>query len=278
MSAEPSVTTQSDREQTPSAGKIHTEVADGIGWIIIDNPERRNALSVSMLETMNRTLVEFNRNPDVSVIVLRGTGDAAFASGADISEFEGRLASKQAQRRFDEVTAAVFGSLRGMAKPSIAMIAGYCLGGGLAVALGTDIRIAADLASFAIPAARLGVGYPLSNTEALVSIVGPAVAADILFTGRQFRSGEAFAVGLVNRLVPLSELELTVRELAQTIVANAPLTIRAAKASIRAATQPDSAVLHSAAIEAINRCGESEDVREGQRAFMQKRAPHFRGR
>ncbi len=259
-------------------GTVHTRVADGIGWIVFDNPSRRNALSVDMMDAIATALGAFDDDPTVAVVVLRGAGMEAFAAGADISEFAEQQASHEAQRRFDETAGAVFERLREMQTPSIAMISGYCLGGGLAIALGADIRIAARGSSYAIPAARLGIGYPLANTEALVQIVGPAQAAEILFSARRLDSAEALSAGLVNRVVSPADLEHAVTELAGSIAANAPLTIRSAKASIRASRHPGEAHLKDRAEQGIQTCKRSDDIREGQRAFMEKRAPQFTGK
>lgn len=274
------VATQSKATDSEGAcpGVVHVDVENGIGWVVIDNPQRRNALSVHMMEAIHAALEKFDNDPEVSVVVLRGAGETAFASGVDISEFEEQQASPAAGQRFDAAAASVFESLRTMSTPSIAMISGYCLGGGLAVALGADLRIAARGSSFAIPAAKLGVGYPLPNTEALVHTVGPAFASEMLFTGRRFTDEEAVAAGLVNRLESSAELEDAVRALAGALAANAPLSIRAAKASIRAVTHPGDTELALAARESIKRCESSDDIREGQRAFMQKRPPRFVGR
>ncbi|MFZ2242579.1 MAG: enoyl-CoA hydratase [Gordonia amarae] len=271
-------TTDSGSKAMSTAGSVDLEIADGVGWITINNPARRNALSVAMMETLHERLRDLDADGQVCAVVIRGAGDRAFASGVDISEFEGQQESAAAQERFDTATASVFGILRELRITSIAMIHGYCLGGGLAVALGTDIRIAAEGASFAIPAARLGLGYPMTNTEALVSLVGPAMAAEILYTARRLDSSEAERIGLVNRIVPTAELDGAVRELTAAISANAPLTIAAAKASIRSIMRPEDEQRAADARAAIARCGASEDFREGQRAFMEKRSPRFTGR
>lgn len=262
---------------TSPAGTVHVQTRDSIGWIVIDNEARCNAVSVRMMRAVHRALISFDEDPDVAVVVLRGAGDVAFASGVDISEFEAQLASESARREFDATAAAVFDVLRTMTTPSIAMISGYCIGGGLAIALAADIRVAAEGSVYAIPAARLGLGYPIANTEALVQIVGPAVASEILFTGRRLDADEALAVGLVNRIVPLVDLETQVLELARSIAANASLTITAAKAAIHAATRPEDPDLRSVATDAVSRCAASSDFAEGQRAFMEKRTPRFTG-
>lgn len=259
------------------AGAVHAEVRDAIAWAVISNPARRNALSVRMMAALARTLRRFDEDPGVKVVVLRGAGTEAFAAGADISEFDAQQTTAEERRRADEAIAALFGALEAMRTPAIAMIHGHCVGAGVAVALGADIRIAAADSRFAIPAARLGLGYPLPQVGALVYAVGSAKAAEILFTGDRFSAAEALTTGLVNRVVEAGELEHTVRELAETIARNAPLSVHAAKAAIRA-TRIDSAPGARVAAEAlVAACVGSADAREGQRAFLQKRAPRFTG-
>lgn len=261
--------------ETPAAGTVYRKVEDLVGWVTIANSARRNALSVSMMGLLDEILRDLDDDPAVRVIVLRGEGSAAFAAGADISEFEAQQTNTEARALADEVVTSLFGALKALSTPVLAMIHGHCVGAGVAVALGADIRWAADDSRFAIPAARLGIGYPVALTQRLVRAVGPGQAAEILFTGRTLSAGEALQSGLVNRILPAGELEEATRELAATVAANAPLSVRAAKAAIRAAadeTQRDAAEVLVAA------CAESDDVREGQRAFMAKRPPRFLGR
>ncbi|MPY55681.1 enoyl-CoA hydratase-related protein [Streptomyces spongiae] len=259
---------------TPPAGTVHGKVEDSVGWVTISNPGRRNALSISMMGQLDEILRRLDDDPAVRVIVLRGEGRVAFAAGADISEFEAQQAGAAARSLAEKTEASLFGGLATLSTPLIAMIHGHCLGAGVAVALGADIRIAADNSRFAVPAARLGIGYPVALTQVLVHAVGPAHAAEILFAGCALAAPEALRAGLVNRVLPVEQLEETTRALAATIAANAPLTVRAAKAAIRAAA--DSTRWDDAeALVAL--CAESEDAREGRRAFMEKRPPKFLG-
>ncbi len=255
-------------------GSVHADTADAAGWVTISNPARRNALSVSMMGQLDEALRSLDADPAVRAIVLRGEGTAAFAAGADISEFEARQDSDEARELADKTVASLFDCLEALSTPLIAMIHGYCFGAGVAIALGADIRIAAEDSRFAIPAARLGIGYPVSLTHALQRAVGPGYAAEILFTGRAISSIEALGSGLVNRLLPAGTLEQATRELAATIAANAPLSVRAAKAALRAAHAPG----RLAAAEALTAaCASSADAREGHRAFLEKRPPRFQG-
>jgi enoyl-CoA hydratase/carnithine racemase len=253
---------------------VRVAVQGAVAWITVSNPTKRNALSVTMMNMLGESLARLDRDPDVRVIVLRGDGTDAFAAGADISEFEALRASAETRLLAERTTASLSGALAASATPVIAMIHGYCLGAGLAIALGADIRVAADTGRFAIPAARLGIGYPLALVDALVHSVGPGMAAEILFTARMLSADEALNAGLVNHVLPPDELEEATRELAATIAANAPLSVRAAKAAIRAAADSSR---REAADALIAACTTSADAREGQRAFLEKRRPGFVG-
>jgi enoyl-CoA hydratase/carnithine racemase len=252
-------------------------VEDGIGWMTYNNPARLNAMSYDMQLAVPRILGAFAADPDVHVVVVRGAGDRAFVSGADISEFSQKRTTVAARADYDEALAAAWRSWRLVDTPIVAMIQGYCIGGGLLTALKTDIRIAAAGSEFGVPAARLGLGYGFGGVEELMALVGPAWTSEILFSARRLDADEALRIGLVNRVVPADVLEATVRELAATIAANAPLTVKACKAAIREA-QRDPAVRDLDAVERmVEACFRSEDYREGQAAFAEKRPPRFRG-
>ncbi|MBO1074566.1 enoyl-CoA hydratase [Roseomonas marmotae] len=260
----------------PPPGRILARQEAGIGWLTIDNLPRRNAISPEMWQALGDALVAFEADEAVRCIVLTGAGDRAFASGSDISRFEeGRTTLEQvAEHRARNQR--VHDRLRQMDKPVIAMIRGHCIGGGLAIALSCDIRICSEDADFAVPAAKLGVGYELDGVRKLTQIVGPAFAKEIFFTGRRFSAAEACGMGLVNRVLPAEALESFVTETARGIAANAPLTIRASKHIIMESMkgQPDEARCDRL----YQDCFESEDYKEGRRAFMEKRPPQFRGR
>jgi enoyl-CoA hydratase/carnithine racemase len=248
-----------------------------IGWMIFNNPERRNAVSLDMWRAIPDVLGAFEADPDVRVIVFTGAGERAFVSGADISQFEAERNDASAEQRYSGASAAANIAMAGASKPTIAMIKGYCIGGGLAVALTCDVRICSEDSRFAIPAARLGLGYGFGGVKALIDVVGPSIAKEILFTARQFDAQEALRVGLVNRVATRETLEPLVREYATMIGANAPLTVRAAKIAAREALRdPDKRRL--ADVEAaVAACFDSADFKEGRTAFMEKRTPQFRG-
>ncbi|HEY1751298.1 MAG TPA: enoyl-CoA hydratase [Caulobacteraceae bacterium] len=248
-----------------------------VGWMIFNNPERRNAVSLEMWRAIPEVIAAFEADPEVRVVVFTGAGERAFVSGADISQFEAERNDAAAEARYSGASAAANAAMAGLSKPSIAMIRGYCIGGGLAVALTCDLRICEEGSRFAIPAARLGLGYGFGGVKALIDVVGPSVAKEILFTARQLTADEALRAGLVNRVTPAAELEQVVRDYAAMIGANAPLTLKAAKLAAREAVR-DPEKRRLAEVEAaVAACFDSADFKEGRSAFMEKRTPQFRG-
>jgi len=248
-----------------------------IGWIIFNNPARHNASSYEMWLSLPLVLEAFRSDPAVRLVILKGAGDKAFSAGADISQFKEKRTGTEAVREYNAAADRAAQAMREFAKPLIAMIRGYCIGGGAGIAVNCDIRIAADDARFAVPAAKLGLGYRFEGIQRLAQIVGPAFAAEIFYTARQFSAQEALAMGLVNRVVPAAELERYTLDYAEAIAANAPLTIASVKrALIECLHDPDARDL-ALCQRMVDACYESEDYREGQAAFMEKRKPRFRG-
>ncbi len=258
--------------------KVIAAIEDGVGWLTYNNPERRNALSFEMQVASALCLRRFQEDDEVRVVVLRGAGDRAFVAGADISEFEALRTTVAARRRYDEAGRETGRAFAALEKPLIAMIRGYCLGGGLATALNADLRIASEDSTFGIPAGRLGVGYGFAGIKVLVDLVGPSRSSEILLTAGRFTAEEALRMGLIDRVTRAVELETTVRELAGKMAANAPLTLRAAKFAIRQATKDPERRDLDRAQELVEACFRSEDYVEGRKAFLEKRSPRFRGR
>jgi enoyl-CoA hydratase/carnithine racemase len=257
--------------------KMIAEKEGHIGWITFNNPERRNAVSLEMWEALGVIVSDFQQDDNIRVIVLKGAGDKAFVSGADISEFEEKRNSPASEEEYAKKYALGSGMLYQLDKPLIAMIQGFCIGGGLAIALSADIRFATDDSKFGIPAAKLGLGYGYFGIKILSDLVGPSHAKDILFTARFMGAEEALRIGLINRIVSRDELESTVRDYARMIANNAPLTVKTAKAAVREAIKdPEDRDLARIA-KMVDECFDSKDYAEGRSAFMEKRKPVFIG-
>ncbi len=254
------------------------EVEGRVATLTLNRPERLNAITAEMGRELAEAVRRANDDDAVRVIVVRGAGERAFVSGADISKFEDERAEAEAVKRYDEATEAVYSGLLNAPKPTIAMIQGYCIGGGANLAVCCDLRICSDNARFAIPAARLGLGYGYTRVRRLLNLIGPAFAKEIFFTARQFTAEEAVAMGLVNRVVPQAELEPYVTDYARRIAENAPLTVRAIKRIVgEALKDPEDRDL-ALCERLVRECFESQDYAEGRRAFMEKRKPVFTGR
>ena len=259
-------------------GKILQHAADGIGTITFNNPAKRNAMSLDMWEGLGTALTNLRDDPAVRVVVLTGAGGKAFMSGADISQFEKERHNAAASESYAQRSAAQRALLASYPKPAIACIQGFCLGGGLQLAMSCDIRIAAESSQFGIPAARLGIAYGFDGLRHLVSLVGPSYARLLMFTGTRIDSAEALRVGLIDRLVPDDALLSATLDIARTIAGNAPLAVTAAKLTIAEVLKDPAARDMGAVAQAGTACMDSEDFREGRRAFMDKRAPSFQGR
>jgi len=256
--------------------RILARTEGGVGWLTINQPERRNAVSMEMWQGIGEAASAFERDATVRAVVIHGAGGKAFASGADISEFETARSNAEQQAHYGRVAQAGRGALQALTKPLIAMIEGYCVGGGLALALTADLRIATPASRFAIPAAKLGLGYEYDGLAALARLVGPSTAKDMLFSGRMLEADEALRVGLINRVA--EDVQAVVADYAAVVAANAPLTVRAAKSAMRVFERysDDPAAAEIAVM--IRQCFDSDDYREGRRAFMEKRKPTFLGR
>jgi enoyl-CoA hydratase len=249
-----------------------------VGWIVFNNPARHNAVSMAMWEALEEIVTDYAADPEIRVIVVKGAGEKAFVSGADISEFEEKRSSAETTAIYNERAQRANHALRYVNKPTIAMVRGYCVGGGVSLALSCDMRIAAEGSSFAVPAAKLGLGYEFDGVKKLVDVVGPAFAREIFYTARQFTAAEALAMGLVNRVVPVDGLEPYVRDYAAAIAANAPLTVASIKTLVAQTLKPESERDMGLCEEVVAQCFASQDYVEGRQAFMEKRKPKFQGR
>ena len=258
--------------------KILSRVEGEVATLTFNNPERHNAMSLEMWQAGTTALVALIDDPAVRVIVLTGAGGKAFVSGADISKFESERASADGIATYNAAVERFSKILYDCPQPTIAMIRGYCIGGGIGIAVCCDLRVATENSRFGVPAAKLGLGYGMESLRRLMQLIGPQFTAEMLFTARQFNATEAAQTGLINRVLPDSEIESYVADMAQTIAGNAPLTIRAAKRIIRELLR-DGVVRDTRKCDSlVDACFESEDYREGRRAFLEKRKPVFKGK
>jgi enoyl-CoA hydratase/carnithine racemase len=259
------------------SGELRIEKNGSIAQLVFDHEKRRNAITVDMWEAIPSAVRAVRDDSEVRVVLMRGAGSEAFVSGADISEFE-KLRTGASGREYDAMTARAFAALQGLDKPLLASIHGFCIGGGAAIALTADLRYAADDALFAVPPARLGLGYHTAGIRALIRTVGFSETADLLFTARRVPADEARHIGLVNEVFAKSVLDEQVATIARRIAENAPLTIRSAKISLQELAKLETERDNHRIAESIEHCYQSEDFKEGVRAFLEKRRPRFTGR
>ena len=262
-----SVITQMEKVLSRKEGRVAT--------ITFNNPQRHNAVSREMWETTAALFEQYEADDDVRVVVLTGAGGKAFVSGADISKFESERATKEAIARYDATSERLHQVMHDFSKPTIAKIRGYCIGGGLGLAVSCDLRICSDNSRFGVPAAKLGLGYKFDGTKRLVDTVGIAFAKEIFFTAKQYSAREAYEMGLVNRVVAEAELDNVVQDYAETIANNAPLTVKTAKFTIGQTVEPEPDRERCAQM--VKACFASRDYTEGRTAFMEKRKPQFTG-
>jgi enoyl-CoA hydratase len=257
--------------------KILSTTDGAVGTLTFNNPERHNAVSLDMWLDATTALEDFARDPAVRVVVLTGAGGKAFVSGADISKFESERATAEAVAAYNAVSERFSVTLAEYPKPTIAHIRGYCIGGGVGIAVCCDLRICTESSRFAVPAAKLGLGYGFSNVRRLMDLIGPQFVREILFTARQFDAEEAAQMGLVNRVVADSEIDGYVEQMAGTIAGNAPLTIRSVKGILSELLKDEAARDLAQCDLLVKQCFESSDYKEGRRAFLEKRKPVFTG-
>ena len=258
--------------------ELITRKENAVGWVIFSNPTKFNAVSHDMWTALPGKIAAFDADPEVRMIAITGDGDKAFISGADISQFEKARGSAEAQAIYNQAVVDAYEAPVKCSKPVVAKIRGICMGGGLGLAAACDVRIAAADAVFRMPAARLGLGYNFTGIKRFVQLLGAANTSDIFFTARKFDAADAFAMGFVNRVVPVADLDRAVAEYCALLAENAPLTMAAAKFAIRQ-TGLDPAMREMEQFtRMLDACFNSEDYREGRRAFMEKRKPKFTGK
>jgi enoyl-CoA hydratase len=257
---------------------LRVDKRGAVGWIVFDQPAKKNAINDAMWRGIPPAMERFDADPEVRCVVFRGSGTEAFAAGADISEFEKVRSDKSAIAGYDDLLDRVLHSIQGSMKPSVAMIHGFCMGGGLEIALACDLRYSGTSGQFGIPAAKLGLAYNVEGHKRLLETVGHSWAREIMFLGRRYPADQALAMGLVHRVLPDAELESYVNDVIHTLGENAPLSIANTKTLleeyVKAAGAPDHARMRAA----IERCAKSADYIEGRRAFMEKRKPRFQGK
>jgi enoyl-CoA hydratase len=257
--------------------KLIADIRGSAGYLVLNAPQRRNALSLDMWQGLPEIVSRFDADPAVRCIVVTGAGTEAFAAGADISEFDDHRATEDGAKLYDQATHDATAAIAGCEKPVVAAVRGFCFGGGMALAMACDLRLAADDARFCIPAGKLGVGYSYDGTAALVARVGPAIAAELLFTARTYSAHEALMKGIVHAIAPVADFDNVLKGYTAALAANAPLTIKAAKSAIRAIVSGNASEREAAQAN-ISACMTSDDYREGRKAFLEKRKPSFQGR
>jgi enoyl-CoA hydratase len=259
------------------SGEVLSRKDGRVGHLVFSNPSRHNAVSLSMWQRAGEVLKEFAADVNVGVVVLSGAGNKSFVSGADISKFDKERGTAAAARDYGAAVEQVYSLVHDFPKPTIAMIRGYCIGGGLGLAVSCDIRIAATHSRFAMPAAKLGLGYDLPGLRRFVEVLGASFTKELFFTARQFDVEEAQLMRLVNRVVPDDQIEEFTRGYAETIAGNAPLTMAAAKFAVTELSKDAAERDLARASSMIDRCFDSRDYEEGRRAFLEKRKPVFSG-
>lgn len=253
---------------------IHCTVRNAIAEMVIDNPSKHNAMTLGMWTQLADTLEALAARTDVRVVVLRGAGEKAFVSGADISEFEAQRSSADGVAAYDAAVERAQSALANFVRPVIAAIHGICYGGGMGLALACDLRLACTTARFRMPAARLGLGYAYPGVKRMVDLLGPTRAGELIYTARVCDAREAQRLGLVSSVH--DDVHVAALALAAEIAANAPLTVAAAKRAIQAALDPTPAACTQVAHD-VRACFSSADYLEGRTAFAEKRPPVFRG-
>ena len=263
--------------QTVQTTKMLSRKERSVGYMTFNNPERLNAVSLDMWEAAYEIMEDFRNDKNIRVVVITGAGGKAIVSGADISKFESERSNEEAIKRYNVIVEKANNAIYDFPKPTIAMIRGYCIGGGVGLAICCDLRIASDNSRFGVPAAKLGLGYGYSGIKRLADLVGPSFVKEIFYTARQFDAAEAHNMGLVNRVVAPDKLDAFVKDYAEMIGGNAPLTVNSVKFIANQTVVDESKRDLTRCADLVKRCFESKDYIEGRRAFMEKRKPAFTG-
>jgi len=259
------------------SGKVLCRHESGIARITISNERRRNAISLAMWRQLLEYLLEAEGDLNTRMIVISGAGSLAFSSGADISEFQTVRSTPEQIAIYEGVAMQVQQTLERLSKPSVALVEGICYGGGLNLAMACDIRLAAESATFCVPAARIGIGYSLDEVLVVAAKSGRAIAADLLLSGLPLSAREAHSGGIVQRLWPVESFRDQANTYVSAISRNAPLSMATIKRSI-ATVRPTVTDNERAEIsQLVSLCDSSDDYREGQAAFLEKRQPKFSG-
>jgi len=258
--------------------RLIVEKDGAIGRVKMDNQTRRNAMTLGMWQDLGDAIEDFAKDDNIRVVIVSGEGGKAFCAGADISEFEKNRSSEEGVKIYNEAVERSSELLRTIDKPTIAAIDGFCVGGGFGIATCCDIRICTDDSIFAIPAAKLGLGYRVDGLKPLVDIIGPSYAMELFYTARKFTADEVERMSYANRVLPRDEFDAYIADYASTIAGNAPLTIKAVKVVVKECLKDDSDRDHDLCASIVDECFKSEDYIEGRRAFMEKRKPAFKGK
>lgn len=272
------IATRISENSAMSEGKVIAEKNGHMGHVIFDNTKKHNAMSKAMWDQLAEAMQAFDAEEDIRVVVMEGAGEKAFVSGADISQFESEHANLDRVKAYSASVNRGYGAVQHAKKPTIAKINGYCYGGGMGIAICTDLRICSEQSSFCIPAAKLGVGYGHENTKVLVDLVGPSFTKEIFYTGRRFSAEEAKDMGLVNRVIKFDDLDDYVDGYVDAMVSNAPLSLRTTNLTVNELLKPESERNITLCQKLAEDCATSKDIEEGRQAFMEKRKPEFVGR
>lgn len=260
-----------------ATGKVDICISDSVGTVQLSNPAKLNALTVTMWRQLTEGMQRLDADTAVRVVVIEGDGAQAFAAGADLSEADFGRGNAAVHSEMVAASSQAYLAVQHCSKPVIAKIRGVCMGGGLGLAAACDLRVCSNDARFRMPAALLGLGYPLLGVQRFVEVMGAQATVDIFLTARTFDAEEALRIGLVSRVVGAGDIDDATNELARSVSEQAPLTLRALKLAVQASLVEPAQRNVEAVQAAIDACFASADLQEGTRAFQEKRKPRFAG-